>query len=122
LLLKRLENQSTKRNIPLGCSRQCILNKLILRGLNARGSSGNPLLLFGTVCRNTILLSQCHVDQVAESIRLDKIQMFFELSFQTSMKLILLLGIIISMIARILTQVIKSLCILQYGAGALSKC
>jgi hypothetical protein len=77
LLLKRLENQSTKRNIPLGCSRQCILNKLILRGLNARGSSGDPLLLFGTVCRNTILLSQCHVDQLAECTCLYKVQTFF---------------------------------------------
>jgi hypothetical protein len=60
LLLRRPENQSAKWSIPLWHSRRCILNKSIPRGLNARGSSGNPSLLFGTVCRDAILLGQDH--------------------------------------------------------------
>jgi hypothetical protein len=122
LLLRRPENQSAKWSIPLWRSGQCILNKSIPRGLNARGSSGNPALLFGTVCRDTILLNQGHVNQLAEGIRLYKVQTFFELSAQAPTEAILFLGIIICVITRVLTQVIKSLCILQYGAGALSKC
>jgi hypothetical protein len=80
--------------------------------LNARGSSGNPALLFGTVCRDAILLSQGHVNQLAEGIYLDKVQTFFELGAQASTKVVLLLGITIRVIACVLTQVIKSLCIL----------
>jgi hypothetical protein len=48
--------------------------------------------------------------------------MFFELSAQAPTKMILLLGVTVSVITRVLTQVIKSLCILQYGADALGKC
>jgi hypothetical protein len=99
LLLRRPESQSADQGILLWRSRRYIRNQLILRGLNARRSSGDPSLLFDTVCHNAILLSQSHVNQLTESIRLDKIQMFFELSIQTSTKTILLLGIIISMIA-----------------------
>jgi hypothetical protein len=55
LLLRQPENQSAKWSIPMWCSRRCILNKSIPRGLHARGSSGNPSLLFGTVCRDAIL-------------------------------------------------------------------
>jgi hypothetical protein len=73
------------------------------------------------VCRDTILLSQGHVNQLAEGIRLYKVQTFFELSAQAPTESILFLGIIICVITRVLTQVIKSLCILQYGAGTLSK-
>jgi hypothetical protein len=62
LLLRRPENQSAKRSIPLWRSWRCILNKSIPRGLNARVSSGNPALLFSTVCRDAILLSQGHVN------------------------------------------------------------
>jgi hypothetical protein len=122
LLLRGPESQSADQGISLWRSRRYILNQLILQGLNARGSSGDPSLLFSTVCRDAILLSQSHVNQLTEGIRLDKVQTFLELSAQTSTKTILLFGIIISIITRILTQVIKSLCILQYGVGALSKC
>jgi hypothetical protein len=122
LFLRRPENQSAKRSIPLWCSRRCILNESIPRGLNARGSSGNPSLLFGTVCRDAILLSQGHVNQLAEGICLYKVQTFFELSAQAPTETVLLLGVTIRVIARVLTQVIKSLCILQYGVGALSEC
>jgi hypothetical protein len=90
--------------------------------LNARGSSGNPSLLFSTVCRNVILLGQGHVNQLAEGTCLYKVQTLFELSAQTPTEMILLLSITISVISRILTQMIKSLCILQYGAGVLGKC
>jgi hypothetical protein len=57
LLLRWPENKSAKWSIPLWRSRRCILNKSILRGLNARGSSGNLSLLFGTVCLDTMLTS-----------------------------------------------------------------
>jgi hypothetical protein len=112
LLLRRPKNQSAKRSIPLWGSGRCILNESIPRGLNARGSSGNPTFLFGTVCRDTILLSQGHVNQLAEGICLYKVQTFFELSAQALTEAVLLLGVTIRVIARVLTQVIKSLCIL----------
>jgi hypothetical protein len=80
LLLRRPKNQSAKWSIPLWCSRRCILNKSIPRGLNARGSSGNPSFLFGTVCRDTIFLSQGHVNQLTKGIGRYKVQAFFELS------------------------------------------
>jgi hypothetical protein len=121
LVVEGPENQSAKWSIPLWHSGWCILHKLIPRGLNARGSSGNPALLFGTVCRDAILLSQGHVNQLTESICLYKVQTFFELSAQAPTKAILFLGVTICVIACVLTQVIKNLCILQYGAGALSK-
>jgi hypothetical protein len=74
------------------------------------------------MCRDAILLGQGHVNQLTEGICLYKVQTFFEISAQAPTKTILLLGVTVSVITRILTQVIKSLCILQYGAGALGKC
>jgi hypothetical protein len=74
------------------------------------------------VCRDTILLGQGHVNQFTKGIGPHKVQAFLELSVQTSTKAILLLGITVSMITRILAHVIESLCILQYGAGALGEC
>jgi hypothetical protein len=74
------------------------------------------------VCRDAILLGQGHVNQLTKGIGLHKVQTFFELSAQAPTKTILLLGVTVSMITRVLTQVIKSLCILQYGAGALGEC
>jgi hypothetical protein len=41
-----------------------------------------------------------------------KVQTFFELSAQAPLEMVLLLGVTIRVIARVLTQVIKSLCIL----------
>jgi hypothetical protein len=64
------------------------------------------------MCRDAILLGQGHVNQLAEGIRLYKVQTFFELSAQAPTETVLLLGVTIRVIARILTQVIKSLCIL----------
>jgi hypothetical protein len=122
LLLRWPENQSAKWSIPLWRSRRCILNKSIPRGLNTRGSSGNPPFLFDTVCGDAIFLGQGHVNQLTKGIGLHKVQTFFELSAQTPTKTILLLGVTVSVMTRVLTQAIKSLCILQYGAGALGKC
>jgi hypothetical protein len=57
LLLRWLGNQSADQGILLWRSWRYIRNQLILRGFNARRSSGDPSLLFGMVCCNTILLS-----------------------------------------------------------------
>jgi hypothetical protein len=122
LLWRRSENQSAKQSIPLWRSRRCIMNKSIPRGLNTRASSGNPSFLFGTVCHDAILLGQGHVNQLTKGIGLHKVQTFFELSAQAPTKMILFLGVTVSVITRVLTQVIKSLCILQYGASALGEC
>jgi hypothetical protein len=102
LLLRRPKNQSAKWSIPRWRSRRCILNKSIPRGLSTRGSSGNPSFLFGTVCRDGILLGQSHVDQLTKGIGLHKVQAFFELSAQALTKTILLLGITVSVITRVL--------------------
>jgi hypothetical protein len=102
LLLRQPENQSAKRSIPLWRSRRCILNESIPRGLNARGSGGNLSLLFGTVCRDAILLTQGHVNQLAEGICLYKVQTFFEPSAQAPTEMVLLLGVTICVIARVL--------------------
>jgi hypothetical protein len=112
LLLRRPENQSAKWSLPLGCSRRCILNESIPRRLNTRGTSGNFSLLFGTVCRDAILLGQGHVNQLTEGICLYKVQTFSELSAQSPTEMVLLFGVTIRVIARVLTQVIKNLCIL----------
>jgi hypothetical protein len=74
------------------------------------------------VCRDTILLSQGHINQLTKGIGLHKVQVFLELSVQAPTKTILFLGVTVSMITRVLAQVIKSLCVLQYGAGALGEC
>jgi hypothetical protein len=81
LLLRWPENQSAKRSIPLWCSRWCILNKSIPRGLNARGSSGNPSLLFGTVCRDAILLGR--------AILISSLKVFAFIRFRCSLSLVL---------------------------------
>jgi hypothetical protein len=90
--------------------------------LNTRGSSGNPSFLFGTMCRDTILLSQGHINQLTKGISLHKVQVFLEFSVQAPTKMILLLGVTVSVITRLLAQVIESLCVLQYGVGALGEC
>jgi hypothetical protein len=47
---------------------------------------------------------------------------FLEFSVQAPTKMILLLGVTVSVITRLLAQVIESLCVLQYGVGALGEC
>jgi hypothetical protein len=74
------------------------------------------------VCRNTILLSQGHINQLTKGIGRHKVQVFLVLSVQAPTKTILLFGVTVSVITRVLAQVIESLCVLQYGAGALGEC
>jgi hypothetical protein len=64
------------------------------------------------MCHDAILLSKGHVNQLTEAICLYKVQTFFELSAQAPTEAVLLLGVTIYVIARVLTQVIESLCIL----------
>jgi hypothetical protein len=56
-----------------------------------------------------------------KSVYPHKIQSFFELGAQATTETIPLLGVSVYMIARILTQVIKGLCVLHYSAGSLGK-
>jgi hypothetical protein len=70
---------------------------------------------------NAIFLSNGDVDQLVESVFLNKIQLFFELGVQATTETISLLGIGVCMITRIATHVIESLCVLHYGAGSLGK-
>jgi hypothetical protein len=74
------------------------------------------------MCRDTILLSQGHINQLTKGISLHKVQVFLEFSVQAPTKMILLLGVTVSVITRLLAQVIESLCVLQYGVGALGEC
>jgi hypothetical protein len=64
------------------------------------------------MCSNTVLLSNGQVDQLNVSVGLNKVQAFLELGNEATTKTITLLGISISMMARILAQVIEDLCIL----------
>ena len=61
---------------------------------------------------NTVFLSNGQVDQLIVSVGLNKVQAFLELSSEATTKMIMFLGISISMMARILAQVFESLCIL----------
>ena len=61
---------------------------------------------------NTVLLSNGQVDQLIVSIGLNQVQTFLELGIKATTKTVTFLGISISMMARILAQVIESLCIL----------
>jgi hypothetical protein len=64
------------------------------------------------MCSNTVLLSDGQVNQLIVSVGLNKVQAFLELGSEATTKTITFLGIRISMMARILAQVIESLCIL----------
>jgi hypothetical protein len=61
---------------------------------------------------NTVLLSNGQVDQLIISIGLNQVQTFLELGIKATTKTVTFLGISISMMARILAQVIENLCIL----------
>jgi hypothetical protein len=64
------------------------------------------------MCHDAILLGQGHVNQLTKGIGLHKVQAFLELSVQAPTKTILLLGVTVSVITRVLAQVIESLCVL----------
>jgi hypothetical protein len=71
------------------------------------------------MCRDSVFLGQSHIHKFTESISLNQVQAFLELCVETTTETLLLLGIIIRVIRRVLAQMIKSLCILEYSAGAL---
>jgi hypothetical protein len=54
------------------------------------------------MCHDAIFLGQGHVNQLTKGIGLHKVQAFFELSAQAPMKMILLLGVTVSVITRAL--------------------
>ena len=68
---------------------------------------------------NAIFLSYGHIDQLIISIWLNKVLEFLELGIEATSKTIALLGVSISMMARILAQLIEGLCILKNSAGFL---
>jgi hypothetical protein len=67
-------------------------------------------------------LGNGHVDQFIEVFSPNQIQAFLQLGVQSTTESISFLGIRVSMIARILAQVIESLCVLKYSAVSLGKC
>ena len=63
--------------------------------------------------RDTIFLSNGHIDQLITSIWLNKVQAFLELGIEATTKTVALLGVSIRMMARVLAQMIEGLCILK---------
>ena len=96
-----------------------VLHQTIPRWLSTQGSCWCLPLLLSTMCSNTVLLSNGQVDQLIVGIWLNKVQAFLELGIKASTKTIALLGVSISMMARILAQLIEGLCILKNSAGFL---
>jgi hypothetical protein len=70
---------------------------------------------------DTILLSDSQVNQLIISVHFDWVQAVLELGTKASAETIPLLSISVSMIIRILTQVIESLRVLKHYASTLSK-
>ena len=112
LLLRQPKNEPARWGISLWRSGWSILHQAISRWLSIRGFCWCLSLLFVTICSNTVLLSNGQVDQLIVSVGLNKVQAFLELGSEATTKTITFLGISISMMARILAQVIESLCIL----------
>ena len=102
LLLRWPKNKPAHWSIPLWRSGWSVLHQTISRWLSTRGFCWCLSLLFGTICSNTILLSNGQVDQLIVSVGLNKVQAFLELSSEATTKMIMFLGISISMMARIL--------------------
>ena len=69
-----------------------------------------------------IILSNGKIHQLIEAIWADKIEALLELGVETAAEMIPLLGITISMIARVLAHVVEDLCILQHHVGSLCQC
>jgi len=61
---------------------------------------------------NTVLLSYGYINQLIICVGLNKVQAFLELGIEATTETITFLGISISMMARILAQMIEGLCIL----------
>jgi hypothetical protein len=70
---------------------------------------------------DAIFLRDGQVNQLIISVYLDRVQAVLVLGTKASAEVITLLSISVSVIARIVTKIIKGLGILEYGAGTLSK-
>ena len=92
---------------------------MIPRWLSTRGSCWCLSLLLGAMCCDTVLLSNCHINQLIISIGLNQVQAFLELGIKATTKTIALLGVSICMMARVLAQMIEGLCILKNSTGSL---
>jgi hypothetical protein len=73
------------------------------------------------VSHDAIFLSDGQVKQLIISVYLDEVQAVLKLGTKASAEAITLLSIGVSVIAHVLTKVIESLSILEYGAGTLSE-
>ena len=71
LLLRRSKNKPACWSISLWRSWWSILHQTISRWLSTRGSCWCLLLLLSTMCSNTVLLSNGHINQLIISIRLN---------------------------------------------------
>jgi hypothetical protein len=70
---------------------------------------------------DAIFVSDSQVQRLIISILPDGVQAVLDLGIKTSAKAIPLVSISVSMITRVLTQVIESLSILEYDASSLSE-
>ena len=100
LLLRRPKNKPAHWGISLWKSWWSVLHQTIPRWLSTRGSCWCLPLLFSTMGSNTVFLSNGQVDQLIVSVGLNKVQAFLELSSEATTKMIMFLGISISMMAR----------------------
>jgi hypothetical protein len=67
-------------------------------------------------------LGNGHVDQFVEVVSPDQIQALLQLGVQSAMESVSFLSVRVSMVARVLAQVIESLCVLKYSTVPLGKC
>ena len=74
------------------------------------------------MCCYAIVLSDSKIHQLIEAVGADKIDALPKLGIETAVETIPLLDITISMIARVLAQVVEDLCVLQRRAGSLCQC
>ena len=112
LLLRRPKNKPARWGISLWRSWWSILHQAISRWLSTRGSRWCLSLILSTMCSDTVLLSNGHINQLIISIGLNQVQTFLELGIKATTKTVTFLGISICMMAHILAQVIEDLCIL----------
>ena len=119
LLLRRPKTKPARWGISLWSSWWSILHQTIPWWLSTRGSHWCISLLLGAMYRDTIFLSNGHIDQLIISIWLNQVQVFLELGVKATTKTIALLGVNICMMAGILAQMIEGLCILKNSVGSL---
>ena len=101
LLLRRPKNKPARWGISLWSSWWSILHQTIPWWLSTRGSRWCLSLLLGMMYRDTIFLSNGHIDQLIISIWLNKVQAFLELGIEATTKTVALLGVSIRMMARV---------------------